>query len=151
MKLSPILTRSLLAMGFVALIGCDDGSSPSSEGGESSTKLDCSVSGGTVVAYPRGGETFKLGDTIKVVFGTDIVDGSYRIMFRADEDTDGDDLTEKSIPSSDVETDGKTFNTVEVVLDEDHNAEAADAAVIIVRPYSKSAKQGVSKAFKVTE
>ncbi|MCQ2109056.1 MAG: hypothetical protein MJZ05_09880 [Fibrobacter sp.] len=151
MKLSTILTRSLLAMGFVALVGCDDGSSPSDNGGNSSSELDCSVSDGTVVVSPKGGETFKMGDKIKVVFGTDVKDGTYRIMFRANEDSDGMDLLEKSIPAKDVEIDGKTCNTVEVVLDEDHNAEVSDEAWIVVRPYSKTAKQGVSKAFKVTE
>lgn len=150
MKLSTLLTRSVLALGFVALVACDDSSSSSDNGGESNSKLDCSVTKGTVVVSPKGGETFKLGDSIEVVFGTDIVDGSYRIIITPDEETPGLDLVSPSLPSSEVEADGKTCNTVKVYLDPE-TAEAMDEALIEVQPYARPRYPGYSKAFKVVE
>ena len=73
MKLFSVL---FLAASF-ALVACGDDSSSSApaddNGSSSKTKYDCSVSGGVKVVYPTGGETFHLGDTITVVYGSDVL------------------------------------------------------------------------------
>ena len=82
MKLFSIL---FLAASF-ALVACGDDSSSSSappnENGSDSPskpKYDCTVKGGVKVLYPAGGETFHLGDTITVVYGSDVQGSGYRL------------------------------------------------------------------------
>lgn len=147
MKFSTMLTRSLLAMSFVALVGC--GEETAGSNGDDEVAFDCTVSDGIKVVSPKGGETFKVGDTIEVVFGVDVLDGSYVIEYRVTEDDMGFSLTENSIPKENVTVDGKTCNTVEVVLSSDV-VDPSDEAVIVVRPYAEKGL-GKSKKFKVEE
>lgn len=158
MKFSHVIASSMIALGMFAFVACDDSSSASSSDKNGSkddvcaekVKYDCSVSKGTVVVAPNGCDSYKVGDKITVVFGTDVVDVSYRIMYRANDEEEGWDLTESnSIPASEVVVDGKTCNTFEVVLNPD-DVEPSDEALIVVRPYNKSGL-GKSKTFKVEE
>ncbi len=156
MKFSHIVASSLTALGMFAFVACDDGNSAnnnsSSKGDDvcaEKVKYDCSVSGGFVVVAPNGCDSYKVGDKITVVFGTDVEDASYRIMYRESDEVEGWDLTEASIPASEVVADGKTCNTFEVVLNPD-DVEPSDEGMIVVKGYGKSGI-GVSKPFKVEE
>lgn len=164
MKKSFAFLSSVVALGMFALVGCDsdngtkadDTPSSSSKAPDSaaSDEFDCSVTKGVVVVSPKGGETFKIGDKVKVVFGVDIVDASYAVEYRVTEDDFGYPLKFRlddgkfqtgSIHDKDVVVDGKTCNTVEVILDADV-VEASDEAVIIVRPYNE---KGTGKSGKI--
>lgn len=158
MKFSHVIASSLVALGMFAFVACDDSSSadPSDKSSSSTedvcaskVKYDCSVSNGFVVVAPNGCDSYKVGDTITVVFGTDIVDASYRIMYRENDSVDGWDLTKTAISGKDVKTDGKTCNSFDVVLNPD-DVDPSDEARIVVRPYNKSGS-GESKTFKVEE
>jgi len=158
MKFSHVISSSLIALGMFAFVACDDSSSASSDKSSSSkedvcaekVKYDCSVSNGTVVVAPDGCKSYKMGDKITVVFGTDVEDGSYAIVYRENDDVNGVSLTELAIPASEVVADGKTCNSFEVVLDPEL-IDPSDEALIVVHPYAKTAKMGKSKTFKVEE
>ncbi|MCQ2124194.1 MAG: hypothetical protein MJZ25_08430 [Fibrobacter sp.] len=148
MKFSTMLTRSLLAMSFVALVGC--GEETAGSNGDDEVAFDCTVSDGIKVVSPKGGETFKVGDTIEVVFGVDVLDGSFRIVYQTSDEDRGWDLTEESVQAEDLKIDGKTCNTVKVVLDAEY-VEPSNTALISVIPYVLEKKYGNSKKFKVVE
>ena len=152
----------------VAFTACDDSSSASSDektssssekttnssdsktpaSSEASASYDCSVKDGVKVVYPKGGESFKMGDKIKVVYGSDVQGSGYRFVFKTSEDDAGLDMLEESAgPES---PDGKTCYEQEVVLSDDF-AEATKTAIIRVIPYEKTAKAANSGTFKVTE
>ena len=150
----------------VAFTACDDSSSASGDeknsSGAETTKnssdsktpassdnaYDCSVTDGVKVVYPKGGESFKMGDKIKVVYGSDVKGSGYRFVFKTSEDDAGLDMLEESAgPES---PDGKTCYEQEVVLSDDF-AEATETAIIRVIPYEKTAKAANSGTFKVTE
>lgn len=116
---------------------------------ESKAKFDCTVSGGVKVVSPAAGDEFKIGDTITVVFGSDVEDSGYRIEFKKDKDSKGKNMgLDGSVgPES---PDGKTCYEVDVVLDEEWT-ETSDEAVIRVIPYNKTSKGANSEAFKVSE
>lgn len=143
MKLSHVVILSS-ALAFFAC-SSDDSSSPSSN--EDEVSFDCSVKNGVKVVYPAGGETFHIGDTIKVVYGTDIDFGGFGFKFRADENQMGQDLLDGSADAKYL--DGKKCNEQIVVLDEDHDVSASDEAVIRVYPYNNQAKGANSGKFKV--
>lgn len=158
MKFSHVIFSSLIALGMFAFVACDDSSSASSDKSSSSkddvcaekVKYDCSVSKGTVVVAPTGCESYKVGDKITVVFGTDVVDASYAIIYRENDEVNGYSLTENSIPASEVVADGKTCNTFEVELDPEV-VDPSDEALIVIQPYENKTKMGKSKTFKVEE
>ena len=152
----------------VAFTACDESSSASSDektssssekttnssdsktpaSSEASASYDCSVKDGVKVVYPNGGESFKMGDKIKVVYGSDVQGSGYRFVFKTSEDDAGLDMLEESAgPES---PDGKTCYEQEVVLSDDF-AEATKTAIIRVIPYEKTAKAANSGTFKVTE
>lgn len=150
----------------VAFTACDDSSSASSDEKTSSSSekttnssdsktpasesssYDCSVKDGVKVVYPKGGESFKMGDKIKVVYGSDVKGSGYRFVFKTSEEDAGLDMLEESAgPES---PDGKTCYEQEVVLSDDF-AEASETAIIRVIPYEKTAKAANSGTFKVTE
>ena len=54
---------------------CDDSSSASSDDGKVS--YDCTVKDGVKVVYPKGGESFKMGETITVIYGSDVQGSGY--------------------------------------------------------------------------
>lgn len=161
MKKSFALFGSVIALSVFALVACDDnGAEPnekptsSSTSGSTSGKYDCSVSKGVKVVYPAGGETFKLGNKIKVVFGSDVDDGSYRFMFtgkREDGTSVKKELIDPSLDSEKLTLDGKTCNEVEVSLSEDKGVIVSDEATIRVIPYENTNKMSESKSFKVEE
>ncbi len=148
MKFSFALTRSLIAFGLVALAACSDDSSSASADEPSGQGYDCSVTDGVKVVYPAGGESFKMGDTITVVYGSDVKGSGYQFLFKTSEDDKGlDMLPESAGPEA---PDGKTCYEQKVVLDEEW-AEATDTAIIRVQPYEKTAKAANSGSFKVSE
>lgn len=151
---------TMLSLTFAAttsFLACsdDDSSSPSEPKDDSSPvqnstseKFDCTVTDGVKVVSPKGGETFKMGDTITVVFGSDISAGGFGIVFKTNLEDKGYDMTETSVgPES---PDGKSCYTERVVLSDDY-AEPTKSALIRVYPYAKQAKGANSKEFVVTE
>ena len=148
MKLFCVL---FLAASF-ALVACGDDSSSSApaddNGSSSKTKYDCSVSGGVKVVYPTGGETFHMGDTITVVYGSDVMGSGYRFVYKVDEDDNGKDVFKGSVGPE--EPDGKTCYEQEIVLS-DKFAQPSDEAIIRVVPYERQNKGADSKSFKVKE
>ncbi len=140
---------------FFACGGDDDSSTgPSPETPSSSSKkiesqkFDCTVKDGVKVVYPTGGETFKMGDKITIIYGSDVKGSGYRFVFKTSEDDQGMDMLDESAgPES---PDGKTCYEQEVVLSDDF-AEPSDKAVIRVIPYEKQSKGANSKAFKVKD
>ncbi|MBR6318046.1 MAG: hypothetical protein IKR75_06440 [Fibrobacter sp.] len=151
MKLFSIL---FLAASF-ALVACGDDSSSSSappnENGSDSPskpKYDCTVKGGVKVLYPAGGETFHLGDTITVVYGSDVQGSGYRFIFKVNEEDLGKDAFPNSVGPE--EPDGKTCYEQKIVLSKDF-AKASNEAIIRVAPYERQNKGADSEPFKVKE
>ena len=122
-------------------------SSSSVKSNGSSADYDCSVSDGVKVVYPAGGEKFKVGQTIDVVFGTS-VDDSYRIVFRKNTSDAGVDLLDESFDLNGP-ADGKTCYSVKVKLDAEYGVDATSNGIIRVIPYNKSNKGASSKEFVV--
>ena len=129
---------------------CDDSSSASSDDGKVS--YDCTVKDGVKVVYPKGGESFKMGETITVIYGSDVQGSGYRFLFKTSEEDAGVDmLPESAGPES---PDGKTCYETKVTFigdGDDQNAEPSETAIIRVIPYEKTAKAANSGTFKVTE
>ena len=147
-KFAASVSAVLAAVAFTA---CDDSSSSPSDDGKVS--YDCSVTDGVKVAYPKGGESFKIGDTVTVIYGTDVEDSGYRFMLMADENDTGLDMLDASIDPKYL--DGKTCNEQKVVISLDYLPEGVELplaeAHIRVAPYTKTAKGSNSGTFKVTE
>lgn len=151
-------SHALILASSLAFFACGDDSSSSSASGEpesseskaqsSDSDFDCSVTDGVKVVSPKGGETFKLGDTITVVFGSDMDFGGFGIELRFDDGAKKANLLEEAI---DGVVDGKTCNEQKVVLSEEFDVEPAADAYIYVYPYSKQAKAGKSGTFEVKE
>ena len=146
MKLSAFAVSMLAAVAFTA---CDDSSSAD----DNSKNYDCSVKGGVKVVSPAGGESFKLGETVTVVFGTDVDDSGYRFLLKTSEEDPGLDLLDSSVTVSNP--DGKTCIEQKVVLSEDALPDDVKlplkGAIIRVSPYNKTSKAANSGAFKLTE
>ena len=100
------------------------------------------------VVYPKGGESFKMGDKIKVVYGSDVKGSGYRFVFKTSEEDGGYDMLEES--AGPMKPDGKKCYEQKVVLTEDV-AEPTKTAIIRVVPYEQTAKGANSGTFKVTE
>ena len=99
-------THALLLACSLAFFACGDDDDDSSTG-PSTPKYDCSVKGGVKVVYPAGGESFKIGEEITVVYGTDVDGSGYRFVFKVDEEDIGMDLFEGSM-GLEGKGDGKT-------------------------------------------
>lgn len=145
------------SLAFFACGDDDDDDSPASPAKESSKKddskkdvsdYDCTVKGGVKVVYPAGGETFKMGDKITVIYGSDIKGSGFRFKFKTSEDDEGIDMLEGSAGPEDP--DGKTCYEQEVELTEDY-AEPTSTAIIRVIPYERTSKAGNSGTFKVKD
>lgn len=173
MKFSHVLALSSFvaaSFGFVAC-GDDSSSSPAEEQIESSSsgkssssikssdskpsssesadeKLDCTVKGGVKVVLPKAGDTFKMGDTIRVVFGSDLEDSGYNIVFKVDEEDPGWGMFDESVGPT--VGDGKTCYEFSAVLT-DEFAEPTNTAIVRVEPYNSKSKAGLSATFKVTK
>lgn len=113
-----------------------------------SVKFDCSVTGGVKVVYPTGGETFKMGDRISIIYGSDVKGSGFRFVFKTNEDDMGMDMLD--VAGGLENPDGKTCYKQEVVLSDDY-AEPSDKAIIRVIPYEKQAKGANSRSFKVKD
>ena len=138
-------SHALILASSLAFFACDD--STSADNGSGSA--DCSVTDGVKVVSPKGGEEFKVGETIKVVFGSDMDFGGFGVELRFDEGAKKVNLLDESI--DDAKIDGKTCNEYSIKLDAELGVVAADDAYIYVYPYSKQSKAGKSGTFKVKE
>ena len=136
-------SHALILASSLAFFACDDSTSA-----DDGSDFDCSVTDGVKVVSPKGGETFKVGETIKVVFGSDMDFGGFGIELRYDEGAKTVSLLKESV---DANIDGKTCNEFDVKLDAKLGVKAADDAFIYVYPYSKKSKAGKSGTFKVKE
>ena len=114
----------------------------------SSSNIDCSVTDGVKVFYPKGGEKFKMGDTITVIYGSDVKGSGYRFVFKTSASDAGLDMLEESAGPSNP--DGKTCYEQKVYLTDDF-AEPTETAIIRVIPYEKSSKGAISGTFSVRE
>lgn len=139
-------THALILASSLAFFACGD--DESSTGPSNNDTADCSVTDGVKVVSPKGGEEFKVGETIKVVFGSDMDFGGFGVELRFDEGAKKVNLLEGSI--DDAVIDGKTCNEYSIKLDAE-DIVAADDAYIYVYPYSKQSKAGKSGTFKVKE
>ena len=139
-------THALLLACSLAFFACGDDDDDSSTG-PSTPKCDCSVKGGVKVVYPAGGETFKIGEEITVVYGTDVDGSGYRFVFKVDEEDIGMDFFEESM-GLDGKGDGKTCYEQKVKLSKDV-VEATSTGIIRVIPYEDSKKGANSGKFTV--
>ena len=137
-------SHALLLASSLAFFACgDDDDSPTS----AKSGYDCTVSDGVKVVYPAGGETFTVGQTIEVVFGT-TVDVDHNIDFKKDERDVGFSLVDESYELK-APADGKTCHTVKVTLDADRGVVSTKTGMIRVYPYSPQGKGANSKPFTV--
>ncbi len=107
---------------------------------------DCPVKNGVKVFAPQANSLFKLGDTVTVVYGSDVKTSGYRFLFKKSEDDTGVDLLEES--AGPTEADGKSCYEQKVVLKSDI-VEATNTAIIRVTPYEKTSLGANSEKFKV--
>ncbi len=136
--------HALLLTGSLAFLACGDDDSST---GPSTQSYDCTVSDGVKVVYPTVSETFSVGQTIDVVFGTTIDDG-YRVVFKKSAGDAGTDLLDESFDLTGP-ADGKTCHTVKVTLAADHGVEPTQFGAIRVIPYNKQNKGANSELFIV--
>ena len=139
-------SHALILASSLAFFACggDDDDSPSAP----SQSYDCSVTGGVKVVYPTISEQFKINQEITVVFGTDIEDNGYRIIFKKNAGDQGFDLLDEAY---DAKMDGKTCNEVKVKLDAKKGVEPTMTGIIRVAPYNKQNKGNNSELFVVKE
>lgn len=148
--MSKFMKLSVAALSAVFMAACGDSSSSSSDDNDQTdvASYDCSVKDGVKVLAPEGGESFKMGDTITVVYGSDVEGSGYSFKFKTSEEDMGTDMLEGS--AGPEKPDGKTCYEQKVVLTEDV-AGPTETAIIRVVPYEKTAKAGNSGTFKVTK
>lgn len=147
--LSNIAKFSVAVFSAAILAACGDSSSSSSpEENGSEVSYDCSVNDGVKVLAPAKGDTFKMGDTITVVYGSDVQGSGYSFKFKTSEEDPGVDMLEES--AGPEKPDGKTCYEQKVVLTKDV-AKPTDNAIIRVVPYEKTSKGSNSGTFKVTK
>ena len=137
-------TRALILASSLAFLACDDSTSA-----DNGSDYDCSVTDGVKVVSPKAGDVFKVGETIKVVFGSDMDFGGFGVELRYDGGAEKVSLLDESI--DDAKIDGKTCNEYSIKLDAKRGVVATDDAYISVYPYSKQSKAGKSGTFKVKE
>ncbi len=140
--------RSLIAVSAVAaasmLVACGDDSSTSSSGADSK----CEVSNGVVVVSPAAGAKYKVGDTITVVYGADVITLGFDIEYRATAESKGISLVENSVGPENP--DGKICYEEKVVLDEEIVTPSKEAVIRVI-PYNNQGKGANSGKFTVTE
>lgn len=110
-------------------------------------QYNCSVSDGVKVLYPEGGELFKVGETIPVIYGSDVKGSGYRFVFKTSEDDAGVDLLEES--AGEENPNGQSCYVQEVKLSADLVGEASTGIIRVV-PYENSSKGANSGAFKIS-
>lgn len=144
------ISHALMMAGALALVAC--GGEEVSGSNNDKTSYDCTTSGVVKVLAPEGGETFSIGDEIKVVYGSDIVGSGYRFVYATSDEDEGIDLLDGS--AGPEEPDGKTCYTQKVKLtktskDGEEMVKPSKTATIQVVPYEKQSKYGESKTFTV--
>lgn len=138
-------SHALILASSLAFFACgDDDDSPSAP----SQSYDCTVTDGVKVVYPTISEQFKINQEITVVFGTDIEDNGYRIIFKKNAGDQGFDLLDEAY---DAKMDGKTCNEVKVKLSSEKGVEPTLTGIIRVAPYNKQNKGNNSELFIVKE
>ena len=147
MKLFKLMASVCAVSAAFMFAACDDSSSASSNDDPSASN-DCSVEDGVKVVSPKKGDSFKMGETITVVYGSNVQGSGYRFVFKTSEEDAGVDMLEES--AGPEKPDGKTCYEQKVKLTEDV-AEPTETAIIRVIPYEKTSKAGNSATFKVTE
>ena len=136
-------SHALILAGSLAFLACDDTTSA-----DNSSDFDCTVSGGVKVVSPKGGEEFKIGDKVTVVYGSDVQGSGYRFVFKTSDEDIGKDLLDGS--AGPETPDGKKCYEQEIVLDKDI-VKATSTAIIRVIPYENTKKGANSGTFKVKE
>lgn len=111
-------------------------------------QYNCSVSDGVKVLYPEGGESFKVGETIPVIYGSDVKGSGYRFVFKTSEDDAGVDLLEES--AGEENPNGQSCYVQEVKLSANLVGEASSGIIRVV-PYENSSKGANSGKFKVID
>ncbi len=126
-------------------VGC--GSSSSGSDGE---RFDCNLSeDGVKVFSPAGGEVFRLGDSVEVIFVAKYRNaGGFKAYYKASEDDKGVNLFANSI--GEEAPDGTRCTTVSAYLDPE-SVEASDKAFIQVEAYNAGKIRGNSETFTVKE
>ena len=147
MKLFKLITSVCAVSAAFMFAACDDSTSANSND-EPAVTADCSVSDGVKVVSPKNGDSFKMGETITVIYGSDVQGSGYRFVFKTSEEDAGIDMLEES--AGPEKPDGKTCYEQKVTLPADV-AEPTETAIIRVIPYEKTAKAANSGTFKVTE
>lgn len=143
------LTYALLLASSLAFLACGDDDDDKSPASPSKAEYDCTVTGGTKILYPAGGETFHIGDKVKVVYASDLDDSGYVLEFKKDADSKGKALVDGSIGVDGKAESGKCYEE-EVVLSEDV-VETSKNAVIRIKPYVNTSKGANSGEFTVVE
>ena len=95
MKLFKLMASVCAVSAAFMFAACDDSSSASSND-EPSASNDCSVEDGVKVVSPKKGDSFKMGDTITVIYGSDVQGSGYRFVFKTSEEDAGLDMLEES-------------------------------------------------------
>lgn len=146
-----------VAVAAFALAACDSSSSSSDDGSSSASTAkssssvsaaECALSSdGVKVVLPAGGETFKLGDSVTIVYGAKYSNaGSFDILYYSDSAT-GISVVPMSVgPQS---PDGTECYTEKVFLSD--ALSASNAAFFRVKAYNKPTLRGDSKTFTVTK
>lgn len=147
-----------VAVAAFALAACDSSSSSSDDGSSSASTAkssssvsaaECALSSdGVKVVLPAGGETFKLGDSVTVVYGAKYSNaGSFDILYYPNSSATGISVVSTSVgPDS---PDGTECYTEKVLLSD--TLSVSNSAFFRVRAYSKGTVRGDSKTFTVTK
>ena len=109
--------------------------------------FDCSVTDGVKVVYPAGGESFKIGDEITVIYGSSVDCSGYRFVFKVDEEDIGMDLFDQSMGHTGM-GDGKTCYEQKVKLSKDVVGKTSKGIIRVI-PYENSKKGANSGVFKI--
>ncbi len=142
------MKNAFLVASYIAsalFVGC--GSSSSGSDGE---RFDCNLSeDGVKVFSPAGGEVFRLGDSVEVIFVAKYRNaGGFKAYYKASEDDKGVNLFANSI--GEEAPDGTRCTTVSAYLDPE-SVEASDKAFIQVEAYNAGKIRGNSETFTVKE
>jgi hypothetical protein len=140
-------SHALLLACSLAFFACGGDDEEDSPAGPSKPSYDCTVKNGVKVVYPAGGEEFKIGDEITVIYGSSVDGSGYRFVFKVDEEDIGMDLFDESM-GLDGKGDGKTCYEQKVKLSKDV-VEKTTKGIIRVIPYEDSKKGANSGTFTV--
>lgn len=141
-KMFPLISSIFVA---ALLAGCGSSGSSSDSGKDD---FDCSLaSDGVKVFSPKGGEVFRLGDSVEVTFVAKYKNaGGFKVYYKADEEDAGTNLFSTSI--GEEAPDGTRCTTVSAYLDPE-NVTPSDKAFIRVEAYNSGKIRGNSETFSV--